>query len=97
MYDIQHCFICRPSDSTVSEDAGIEPRTVTTIRHWLSDALTIRLDLIHVYTFLLMQDLEDYGWLRRNNEFSFDPNVLKLNLHKQDHPHREVMRHTDRL
>jgi hypothetical protein len=21
MYDIQHCFICRPSDSTVSEDA----------------------------------------------------------------------------
>jgi hypothetical protein len=28
MYDIQHCFICRPSDSTVSEDAGFEPRTV---------------------------------------------------------------------
>jgi hypothetical protein len=27
MYDIQHCFICRPNDSTVSEDAGIEPRT----------------------------------------------------------------------
>jgi hypothetical protein len=25
---IQHCFICRPSDSTVSEDAGIELRTV---------------------------------------------------------------------
>ncbi len=25
---IQHCFICRPSDSTVSEDARIEPRTV---------------------------------------------------------------------
>jgi hypothetical protein len=24
----QHCFICRPSDSAVSEDAGIEPRTV---------------------------------------------------------------------
>ncbi len=31
MYDIQHCFICRPSDSTVSEDAGIEPRTVATL------------------------------------------------------------------
>jgi hypothetical protein len=30
MYDIQHFFICRPSDSTVSEDAGIEPRTVAT-------------------------------------------------------------------
>jgi hypothetical protein len=27
MYDIQHCLICRPSDATVSEDAGIEPRT----------------------------------------------------------------------
>ncbi len=30
MYFIQHCCICRPSDSTVSEDAGIEPRTVAT-------------------------------------------------------------------
>ncbi len=28
MYDIQHCCISRPVDSTVSEDAGIEPRTV---------------------------------------------------------------------
>jgi hypothetical protein len=28
MYVIQHCIICRPSDSTVSEDAGIEPETV---------------------------------------------------------------------
>jgi hypothetical protein len=36
MYDIQHCFICRSSDSTVSEDAGIEPRTVATT------ALTVR-------------------------------------------------------
>ena len=25
-----YCFICRPSDSTVSEDAGIKPRTVAT-------------------------------------------------------------------
>ncbi len=46
MYDIQQCFICRSSDSTVSEDAGIEPKTVATIRHWLLDALTNRLDLI---------------------------------------------------
>ncbi len=30
MYGIQHCFIFRPSDSTVSEDAGIEPRTIVT-------------------------------------------------------------------
>ncbi len=32
MYDIQHCFICRPSGYTVSEDAGIEPRTVAVRR-----------------------------------------------------------------
>jgi hypothetical protein len=31
LYVIQHCFICRPSDSTVSADAGIEPRTVATL------------------------------------------------------------------
>ncbi len=35
-YNIQHCFICRPSDSTVP--------TV----HWQSDALTTRLDLIRI-------------------------------------------------
>ncbi len=29
-YNIQHCFICRPSDSTVPTDAGIEIRTVAT-------------------------------------------------------------------
>jgi hypothetical protein len=28
MYFIQHCFICSPSDSTVSKDARIEPSTV---------------------------------------------------------------------
>ena len=32
----QHCFICRPSDSDVPTDAGIEPRTVAT------DALAVR-------------------------------------------------------
>ncbi len=30
MFFIQHCFICLPSDSTVSEDAGIEPGAVAT-------------------------------------------------------------------
>jgi hypothetical protein len=30
MYCFQRCFICRPSDSTVSEEAGIETRTVAT-------------------------------------------------------------------
>ncbi len=46
MYDIQHCFICRPSDSTVSEDAGIEPlgQISSTVR---LDLIRTRLDLIH--------------------------------------------------
>ncbi len=30
-YVIQHCFICRPLDSTVSEEAGNEPRTIATL------------------------------------------------------------------
>ena len=48
VYNSQHCFICRPSNSTMSENAGIEPRTVP-LRHWLSDALTTRLHpLIHI-------------------------------------------------
>ncbi len=31
MYVFQHCFICRWLHSTLSEDAGIEPRTVATL------------------------------------------------------------------
>jgi hypothetical protein len=31
MYVIQHCFIYRPSDFTVSEDAGIDPKIVETL------------------------------------------------------------------
>ncbi len=30
-YFIQSCFICRPLDSIVPEDAGIEPKTVVTL------------------------------------------------------------------
>jgi hypothetical protein len=46
-YFIQYCFICRPSDSTVSEDAGFKPsRTVATLAFY-SDAPTTRLDLIN--------------------------------------------------
>ncbi len=40
MYAIRHCFICRSSDSTVSEDAGIDPellRVFLRLRHWKSD------------------------------------------------------------
>ncbi len=41
MYCIQHGFIFHPSDSTVSENAGIE------LLPWQSEALTTRLDLHH--------------------------------------------------
>jgi hypothetical protein len=30
-YVVQHCFICRPSDSSVSEDARIKSKTVATL------------------------------------------------------------------
>ncbi len=33
---IQHWFICHPSDSAVTEDAGIKHRTIATFRHWQS-------------------------------------------------------------
>jgi hypothetical protein len=46
MYFIQHCFICRPSDSTVSADAEIQPGPVATSA-LASDDLASRLHLIH--------------------------------------------------
>ncbi len=36
VYEIQHCFIRRRSDSTVSEDARIEPRARICKRLWSS-------------------------------------------------------------
>ncbi len=48
MYFIQHCIIYLPSDSTLSKDTEIEPRTIATW-HWQSDALTTTLDLIHIF------------------------------------------------
>jgi hypothetical protein len=47
MYDIQHCFICRPSDSTVSEDTGIETRTVATTALAVRRSNHTTIDLIH--------------------------------------------------
>ncbi len=43
---IIHCFICYLPDSTLSEDAMIEPRTLLRLRHLQLDALTTRADLI---------------------------------------------------
>ncbi len=40
-YYIQHCFICRPSESTVPTDAGM-------LVHWQSDAVTTRLDQLNM-------------------------------------------------
>jgi hypothetical protein len=42
---MQHCFICRPSYCTVSEDARIEHRAFQRL-HGESDAVTARPDLI---------------------------------------------------
>jgi hypothetical protein len=53
MYITQHCFIFLPSDSTVSEDAVIEPRTVATkalaVRRSYHSAVDLihKLDLVH--------------------------------------------------
>jgi hypothetical protein len=49
LYFIRHCFICRPSDDTVSECAGIDPRTDATLA-WQSDSLATctRLDILHI-------------------------------------------------
>jgi hypothetical protein len=50
-FGIQHCFIRRPSESSVSEDAGIPGQL--RLRHWLSDALVTRLHLIQIRLHLI--------------------------------------------
>jgi hypothetical protein len=54
LYFIQHSFLCRPSDSTVLEDAGIEPRTISSLsltisrsNHSTRSHPTNRLHLVH--------------------------------------------------
>ncbi len=71
MYDIQHCFICRPSDSTVSEDAGIEPRTVASTalavsrsNHSPISHPQTRLYLIHKLGYIFHPPL---GYISSNN------------------------------
>ncbi len=53
MHFIQHFFLCRPADSTKSEEAGIEPAGATlalAVRRADNSAWSHphRLDLIHV-------------------------------------------------
>ncbi len=45
LYIIQHCFICRNTDSTVMD--GIHPRTVTILALAVRRSLTSQLDLNH--------------------------------------------------
>jgi hypothetical protein len=60
MYVIQHCFICLPSDSTVLEDVGIEPRTVAplalTARRSIHSARSQILDLVFFLRFPIPQN-----------------------------------------
>ncbi len=44
---IPHFFLCRPFDTTVSEDAGIEHIEMLRLRRWKSVSLNTWLDLIH--------------------------------------------------
>jgi hypothetical protein len=71
MYDIQHCFVCRPSDSTVSEDAEIEPRTVMTT------ALAVRCSNHSARSTMLVPDTESV-----THHFLPSHKILKVHNHE---------------
>jgi hypothetical protein len=48
---------CRPSDSTVPEDAGIEPRTVATLALTARLSKHLAIDLIHTWLDLIKKKL----------------------------------------
>ncbi len=50
---IQHCFICRPSESVplCRSILGLNPRLLR-LWHWQSDARTTRLDFIHIHGYV---------------------------------------------
>ncbi len=52
---IQQCFICRPSDS---KDAGIEPQDICDFGIGCQEAVTTRLDLIHMVKTSVTMDLK---------------------------------------
>jgi hypothetical protein len=47
LYFVQHCFICHPSDSAASGDAGIAPRTFGTLLLAARRSKHSAVDLIH--------------------------------------------------
>ncbi len=57
-YCSQYCFICRASASTVSEDAGVEPRTLRLWHRQTQDALTIL-----IFTFTEKPETKSLKWL----------------------------------
>jgi hypothetical protein len=65
MYVIQQCFIFRPLDSTVSEDAGIESRTVETLaltaRHSNHSARFISISVLISLKFFKNTILKSYN------------------------------------
>jgi hypothetical protein len=86
MYVIQHCFMCRPSDSTVSDDAGIEPRSVATLGltarrsyHSARSNTQTRLDLILTRLDLILTRL-DLILIRLDLILSRLDFILKSNL-----------------
>jgi hypothetical protein len=78
MYDIQHCFICRPSGSTVSEGAGIEPRTdATTALAVKRSNLTTRLDLIHIF-YLGIEGWDKARWMIVHQLYQHGENITQV-------------------
>jgi hypothetical protein len=73
MYFIIHCFVCRPSDSIVSEDAGIELRTFATLafavrrsNHSASSHPSYRINKIGLITVLIMSLTRQKGHYRKD-------------------------------
>ncbi len=77
---IQRCFICRPSDSPVSEDAGIEPWTVATLAlnpDWIRGSGSEILVLWSLDGFRWENDLSslDFGHLAANRVLYIDIDI----------------------
>ncbi len=73
MYLIHPCFICRPSDSSVSEDAGIEPRTLSlTVRH-SSHSARSHIMLLIIYVCRQLQAVEEDVLLWRHPRYRAGP------------------------